>query len=65
MSIVVNKKIKKNYVDFVELLPIHVFPSICKLIQPRGEGDGDTPRYGLYRYVLRDRVGFLRFLILY
>ena len=27
-------------------------------------GGGGTPIYGLYRYVLRDRVGFLRFLIL-
>ena len=26
-----------------------------------GGGGGDNPRYGLYRYVSRDRVGFLRF----
>ena len=26
-----------------------------------GGGGGDNPRYSLYRYVSRDRVGFLRF----
>ena len=30
----------------------------------RTRREGGTPIYGLYRYVLRDRVGFLRFSML-
>ena len=48
----------------------HLF--LCKLLQadtasgagvPGVGGMEDTPIYGLYRYVPRDRIGFLRFLI--
>ena len=31
---------------------------------PGGGGGGGTPIYGLYRYVPRDRVWFLRFSVL-
>ena len=40
--------LQNDFFQFVELLPIHVSPRICKLIQPRGRGD--TLSYGLYRY---------------
>ena len=46
-------------------------PFLCKLLQAdtasraevRGWGGGDTPIYGRYRYVPRDRIGFLRFVV--
>ena len=40
---------------------------VCLVVLTRrcnGPPGGGTPIYGLYRYVPRDRVGFLRFLIL-
>ena len=44
-------------------LHIHDFKELglLKMVNPRGEG---TPIYGLYRYVPRNRVWFLRFSVL-
>ena len=38
--------------------------SYKKRNRARGEGGGGTHIYGLYRYVPRDRVWFLRFSVL-
>ena len=44
--------------SMADVIPFLVY-SIC----PPG-GGGGSPMYGLYRYVPRDRVCFLRFLVL-